>query len=43
VDRPSIAALPFAIMSGEAEQEYFADGVSGNREVAGAEQRFAPG
>ena len=26
-DRPSIAVLPFANMSGEAEQEYFADGV----------------
>jgi TolB-like protein len=26
-ERPSIAVLPFANMSGEAEQEYFADGV----------------
>jgi TolB-like protein len=26
-DRPSIAVLPFANMSGETEQEYFADGV----------------
>jgi TolB-like protein len=26
-DRPSIAVLPFANMSGEAVQEYFADGV----------------
>jgi adenylate cyclase len=26
-DRPSIAALPFANMSGEAEQDYFADGM----------------
>jgi TolB-like protein len=26
-DRPSIAVLPFANMSGEAEPEYFADGV----------------
>src|SRR5712672_181590 len=27
-DRPSIAVLPFANMSGDAEQEYFADGIS---------------
>jgi adenylate cyclase len=27
-DRPSIAVLPFANMSGEAEQEYFTDGVT---------------
>src|SRR3954454_4098721 len=27
-DRPSIAVLPFTNMSGEAEQEYFADGIS---------------
>ena len=27
-DRPSIAVLPFANMSGDADQEYFADGIS---------------
>ena len=27
-DRPSIAVLPFTNMSGEAEQDYFADGIS---------------
>src|SRR5438270_1862230 len=27
-DRPSIAVLPFTNMSGQAEQEYFADGIS---------------
>jgi TolB-like protein len=27
-DRPSIAVLPFANMSGDAEQEYFVDGIS---------------
>jgi adenylate cyclase len=27
-DRPKIAVLPFANMSGDAEQEYFADGIS---------------
>lgn len=27
-DRPSIAVLPFANMSGDSEQEYFADGIS---------------
>ena len=27
-DRPSVAVLPFANMSGDAEQEYFADGIS---------------
>jgi adenylate cyclase len=27
-DRPSIAVLPFANMSGDAEQEYFAEGIS---------------
>ena len=26
-DRPSVAVLPFANMSGDAEQEYFADGI----------------
>lgn len=26
-DKPSIAVLPFQNMSGDAEQEYFADGV----------------
>jgi adenylate cyclase len=28
LDKPSIAVLPFANMSGDAEQEYFADGIS---------------
>ena len=27
-DKPSIAVLPFTNMSGDAEQEYFADGLS---------------
>src|SRR5258708_14528899 len=27
-DRPSIAVLPFANMSGDSDQEYFADGIS---------------
>ena len=27
-EKPSIAVLPFASMSGDAEQEYFADGIS---------------
>src|SRR5262249_8678926 len=27
-DRPSIAVLPFANMSGEAEQQYFSDGIT---------------
>ena len=27
-DRPSVAVLPFANMSGDSEQEYFADGIS---------------
>ena len=27
-DKPSIAVLPFANMSGDAEQEYFSDGIS---------------
>jgi adenylate cyclase len=27
-DKPSIAVLPFANMSGDLEQEYFADGMS---------------
>src|SRR5205085_4714629 len=27
-DRPSVAVLPFANMSGDPEQEYFADGIS---------------
>jgi len=27
-DRPSVAVLPFANMSGDAEQEYFADGIT---------------
>src|SRR5215467_7094056 len=27
-DKPSIAVLPFANMSGDAEQEYFADGMA---------------
>src|SRR6185312_1193886 len=28
LDRPSIAVLPFANMSGDQEQDYFADGIS---------------
>jgi len=28
IEKPSIAVLPFANMSGDAEQEYFADGIS---------------
>ena len=27
-DKPSIAVLPFKNMSGEAEQEYFSDGIT---------------
>ena len=27
-DKPSIAVLPFANMSGDTEQEYFADGIT---------------
>jgi adenylate cyclase len=27
-DKPSIAVLPFANMSGDSEQEYFADGIT---------------
>jgi TolB-like protein len=38
-DRPSIAVLPFQIMSGDAEQEYFADGVV--EEIITALSRFS--
>ena len=27
-DKPSIAVMPFANMSGDAEQEYFSDGIT---------------
>ena len=38
-DRPSIAVLPFQNMSGDAEQEYFADGIVG-RDIITALSRF---
>ncbi|HYC66221.1 MAG TPA: adenylate/guanylate cyclase domain-containing protein [Reyranellaceae bacterium] len=37
-DKPSIAVLPFANMSGDADQEYFADGVS--EDIISALSRF---
>ena len=37
-DRPSIAVLPFANMSGDASQDYFADGIV--KEIITALSRF---
>jgi DNA-binding winged helix-turn-helix (wHTH) protein len=34
-DRPSVAVLPFANMSGDPEQQYFSDGVSEDRAGSG--------
>jgi adenylate cyclase len=39
-DKPSIAVLPFANMSGDAEQEYFADGLTEDLIMALAKFRW---
>ncbi|MEJ1935893.1 tetratricopeptide repeat protein, partial [Nostoc sp. NIES-2111] len=38
--RPSIAILPFANLSGEAEQEYFADGIADDIQIALSKSRW---
>ena len=38
--RPSIAVLPFANLSGEAEQEYFADGIADDIQIALSKSRW---
>ena len=42
VDKPSIAVLPFTNLSGEAEQEYFADGITEDITNALARARWLP-